>query len=95
MLSGNHFSPIWGCSTILTPGPYINLAYKLIFFVMFPFPISGDVITFDNRRVLHARSSFVLTTSEYRHFEGAYLDWDDVQARMRVIRDEMFNQEPL
>ena len=74
--------------------PY-NSGIQAYVHVLFPFPISGDVITFDNRRVLHGRSSFVLTTSEDRHLEGAYLDWDEARSRMRVIRDEMLNQQPL
>ena len=56
---------------------------------------SGDIITFDNRRVIHARSSYVVTESDNRHLEGGYLDWDEVRSRIRVLRQKIFNQKPL
>uniref|UniRef100_A0A6I8PEZ6 gamma-butyrobetaine dioxygenase n=1 Tax=Ornithorhynchus anatinus TaxID=9258 RepID=A0A6I8PEZ6_ORNAN len=36
----------------------------------------GDVITFDNWRLLHGRRSYEAGTEISRHLEGAYADWD-------------------
>ncbi|XP_072032174.1 gamma-butyrobetaine dioxygenase-like [Amphiura filiformis] len=55
----------------------------------------GDIVSFDNQRVLHGRSGFVVTETSERHLEGAYIDWDEACSRMRVIREKMLNEEPL
>ncbi|XP_072015373.1 gamma-butyrobetaine dioxygenase-like [Amphiura filiformis] len=57
--------------------------------------IEGDIVSFDNQRVLHGRSGFTVTETSTRHLEGAYIDWDEACSRMRVIREQMFNQKPL
>ena len=62
---------------------------------LFTYFFSGDIVTFDNRRVIHNRRAYVVTESDNRHLEGAYLDWDEVRSRMRVIRQKIFNQKPL
>ncbi|XP_054442223.1 gamma-butyrobetaine dioxygenase [Pteronotus mesoamericanus] len=46
----------------------------------------GDVITFDNWRLLHGRSSYEAGTEITRHLEGAYADWDVVMSRLRILR---------
>ncbi|KCV69103.1 hypothetical protein H696_04519 [Fonticula alba] len=43
---------------------------------------SGDLIVFDNRRVLHARTAFESATGE-RHLRGSYLRLDDWRAAWR------------
>lgn len=48
--------------------------------------ISGDVVTFDNSRLLHGRKSFVSNLDRVRHLEGVYLDWDEVMSRLRILR---------
>uniref|UniRef100_W5MHE9 Gamma-butyrobetaine hydroxylase 1 n=1 Tax=Lepisosteus oculatus TaxID=7918 RepID=W5MHE9_LEPOC len=45
----------------------------------------GDVVTFDNWRLLHGRRSYVSTRGTPRHLEGAYLDWDEVMSRLRIL----------
>ncbi|MDX1737334.1 MAG: trimethyllysine dioxygenase [Alphaproteobacteria bacterium] len=42
----------------------------------------GKAVVFDNWRVLHARTSF----SGLRHFAGAYLNREDYESRIRVLR---------
>uniref|UniRef100_A0A1I8FT59 TauD domain-containing protein n=1 Tax=Macrostomum lignano TaxID=282301 RepID=A0A1I8FT59_9PLAT len=37
----------------------------------------GDIVTFDNRRVLHGRNSYTVHGTAERHLEGAYLRWDE------------------
>ncbi|KAJ8333960.1 hypothetical protein SKAU_G00412790 [Synaphobranchus kaupii] len=46
----------------------------------------GDVVTFDNWRLLHGRKSYVSHPENLRHLEGAYLDWDEVMSRLRGLR---------
>ena len=44
----------------------------------------GDVMCFDNYRVLHGRSEFD-PNSGPRHLQGCYLDRDDVLSRLRTL----------
>lgn len=46
----------------------------------------GDVITFDNWRLLHGRRSYEAGTEISRHLEGAYADWDVVMSRLRILK---------
>lgn len=46
----------------------------------------GDVVTFDNWRLLHGRRSYTSVPGHARHLEGVYLDWDEVMSRLRVLR---------
>ncbi|XP_029354728.1 gamma-butyrobetaine dioxygenase [Echeneis naucrates] len=46
----------------------------------------GDLVTFDNWRLLHGRRSYVSRPDRLRHLEGAYLDWDEVMSRLRILR---------
>ncbi|SIS69218.1 TauD/TfdA family dioxygenase [Neptunomonas antarctica] len=45
---------------------------------------AGDLIVFDNRRVLHARNAFDLKTG-MRHLQGCYIDRDELLSRIRVL----------
>ncbi|KAL7833586.1 hypothetical protein AOLI_G00285460 [Acnodon oligacanthus] len=45
----------------------------------------GDLVTFDNWRLLHGRKSYA-SHGSLRHLEGAYLDWDEVMSRLRILR---------
>ncbi|MEL7461740.1 MAG: TauD/TfdA family dioxygenase [Pseudomonadota bacterium] len=44
----------------------------------------GDLVIFDNRRVLHGRAAFD-PQSGVRRLEGCYLDRDEVASRLRVL----------
>lgn len=44
----------------------------------------GDMLVFDNRRILHGRASFDPSTG-YRHLEGFYVDRVSAQSRLRVL----------
>jgi gamma-butyrobetaine dioxygenase len=46
---------------------------------------AGDLVVFDNRRVLHARTSF----SAARHLQGCYLTQDSVASRIALMRAEV------
>ncbi|MGR3512600.1 MAG: TauD/TfdA family dioxygenase [Paracoccaceae bacterium] len=46
--------------------------------------VAGDLILFDNRRMLHGRDSFD-PQSGVRRLEGCYLDRDEILSRLRVL----------
>jgi gamma-butyrobetaine dioxygenase len=43
----------------------------------------GDLVVFDNRRVLHGRSAFAVT--DRRHLQGCYADIDAVRSNVRLV----------
>ena len=45
--------------------------------------IAGDIMCFDNRRVLHGRDAF--TGSGKRHLQGVYIDRDEIMSRARAL----------
>lgn len=45
---------------------------------------AGDLVVFDNRRVLHGRDAFDPTTGE-RHLRGCYVDRTEFLSRLRVL----------
>ncbi|KAL9983474.1 hypothetical protein ACROYT_G005654 [Oculina patagonica] len=47
--------------------------------------VPGDVVTFNNSRVLHGRSAFKITEASNRYLQGFYMDWDTIYSRMRVL----------
>ncbi|MEO6651632.1 MAG: TauD/TfdA family dioxygenase [Ilumatobacteraceae bacterium] len=53
------------------------------FQIRYPFR-PGDLIGFDNRRILHGRDSF--ESGGRRHLRGCYADHDDIFSRLRVMR---------
>lgn len=63
------------CFILLTREPKFQLFYRLN---------AGDLVVFDNRRVLHARNAFDLQTGT-RHLQGCYIDRDEHLSRIRVL----------
>nr|XP_054762354.1 gamma-butyrobetaine dioxygenase-like [Lytechinus pictus] len=58
----------------------------------------GDMVIFDNRRVLHGRLGFEVHVKEgeeskKRHLEGGYLDWDGIKSKMRLLHEEIHGLE--
>lgn len=49
----------------------------------------GQMITFDNLRVLHGRTGFGQGLKGERHVQGAYLDWDEARSRIRVLKAKL------
>ena len=45
----------------------------------------GDLVGFDNRRILHGRDAFDPGAGR-RRLRGCYLDHDDLFSRLRVVR---------
>ena len=63
------------CFILLTRESRFQLFYRLN---------AGDLVVFDNRRVLHARNAFDLQTGT-RHLQGCYVDRDEHLSRIRVL----------
>lgn len=53
----------------------------------------GDLVAFDNRRVLHARTAFDASAGQ-RHLQGAYLDHDDVLSHLRTLNRRSDTRPP-
>ena len=51
--------------------------------------IPGDMITFNNSRVLHGRSAFTVQGGQSRFLRGIYLDWDIMYSLMRVLAKKL------
>ncbi len=61
------------CFSVLADSPAFKLQY--------PFE-AGDLVGFDNRRILHGREAF--SSGGARHLRGFYIDQDDVRSTARV-----------
>ncbi|XP_020805492.1 gamma-butyrobetaine dioxygenase [Drosophila serrata] len=46
----------------------------------------GDVLTFNNIRLLHGRTGYDDSERNSRYIVGAYLDWDIIYSRLRVLK---------
>jgi gamma-butyrobetaine dioxygenase len=62
---------------------FSRLAHDERFQIRYPFK-PGDVVGFDNRRVLHGRDAFDPGGGK-RHLRGCYMDHDDLYSRLRVL----------
>lgn len=49
----------------------------------------GDLVVFDNRRVLHARKSFRQEEGSERWLKGCYIEAEEVVDRIRVMRHQL------
>lgn len=49
----------------------------------------GDILTFDNIRLIHGRTGYTDESSNTRHLIGSYLDWDEIYSRLRVLRKDL------
>ena len=59
----------------LTRDPTFRLTFKLV---------AGEMIVFDNRRVLHGREAFDPSTG-FRHLHGCYVDRGEFDSRLRML----------
>jgi gamma-butyrobetaine dioxygenase len=62
---------------------FATMARDPRFQLVYPFK-PGDLVGFDNRRILHGRDTFESGGS--RHLRGSYADHDDLYSRLRVLR---------
>nr|XP_016925230.1 gamma-butyrobetaine dioxygenase [Drosophila suzukii] len=49
----------------------------------------GDVLTFNNIRLLHGRTGYDDSEQNPRYIVGAYLDWDIIYSRLRVLKKRL------
>ena len=56
-------------------------------------PKTGEMVTFNNLRVLHGRTAFGRDLKGERLVQGAYLDWDEVRSRIRVLKAKLTTDE--
>jgi len=49
---------------------------------------AGTMSAFDNRRILHGRAAFA-PNSGRRHFQGCYIEREEVESRIRVLEREL------
>lgn len=63
---------------------FSQVAHDPRFMVVTPFG-AGDLVGFDNRRVLHGRDAYDPTAGR-RRLRGCYLDHDEAYSRLRVLR---------
>ncbi|XP_033100223.1 gamma-butyrobetaine dioxygenase-like [Anneissia japonica] len=48
--------------------------------------LEGEILAVSNIRLLHGRESFTFTEDKARHIESAYLDWNEIDSRLRVLK---------
>ncbi|MXZ81740.1 MAG: hypothetical protein F4Z15_10420 [Gammaproteobacteria bacterium] len=72
---------------------FLGMTYMDHYRMIFPFA-AGDLVVFDNRRILHARKSFDPATGR-RHLQGTYVDRDDHLSMMRTIRRRRDRQQAM
>lgn len=46
----------------------------------------GDILSLDNRRVMHSRKDY---SDGARQLNGAYVDWDEIYPKIRVLRSKL------
>ena len=69
---------------------FIKMTYQPEYRMTFAYQ-PGDLVIFDNRRVLHARGEFD-PNSGHRHLQGTYIDRDDLLSTMRMLRHRQTGQ---
>lgn len=64
---------------------FVNMLHEeAIYFKTEP----GDILTFSNIRLLHGRTGYIDEGGNVRHIVGAYLDWDEIYSRLRVLKND-------
>lgn len=84
---GSHFN-----IPINQVGPWYKCMKKFVNFIYenaAMYKVSpGEMLCFDNRRLLHGRQEYQDTADNTRHIIGAYLDWDYIFSRIRVLNNK-------
>jgi gamma-butyrobetaine dioxygenase len=70
------------------PGKTVNSIYQCVYYsansYFLPWP--GDILTFDNIRMVHGRTGYTDQINNTRYIVGAYLDWDEIYSKLRVLK---------
>lgn len=51
----------------------------------------GDVLCFNNIRLLHGRTGYDDTDTNVRQLIGAFIDWDIIYSKLRVLKNAKYN----
>ena len=51
--------------------------------------VPGDMVTFNNYRVMHGRTGFTVTDEGSRFLCGIYMDWDIMYSRLRALAKKL------
>ncbi|XP_063395411.1 gamma-butyrobetaine dioxygenase [Cydia fagiglandana] len=54
---------------------------------------AGDILTFDNIRLLHGRNAYDDSSNNVRKLIGAYVDWDEIYSRWRCLKVKLENMD--
>lgn len=49
----------------------------------------GNILSFDNMRVLHGRSAYIESPGNSRCLVGVYVDWDQMFLKWRVLKKKL------
>lgn len=51
--------------------------------------ILGNILGFDNTRLVHGRVGYQDTDENKRFLIGIFLDWDEIYSQLRVLKGEL------
>lgn len=51
--------------------------------------ILGDILAFDNARLVHGRTGYQDTDGMKRFLVGNFIDWDEIYCKIRVLKREL------
>ncbi|XP_026739149.1 gamma-butyrobetaine dioxygenase-like [Trichoplusia ni] len=54
---------------------------------------AGDILTFNNIRLLHGRNAYEDSENNVRQLIGAYVDWDEIYSRLRCLKIKLNNED--
>ncbi|CAD0195042.1 unnamed protein product [Chrysodeixis includens] len=54
---------------------------------------AGDILTFNNIRLLHGRNAYEDNENNVRQLIGAYVDWDEIYSRLRCLKVKLNNED--
>ena len=56
---------------------------------------SGEMMTLNNHRVFHGRSEYQDDGDNVRVLDTAFLDWDCVHSKIRILAEEIGRESPV
>ncbi|XP_046963775.1 gamma-butyrobetaine dioxygenase [Vanessa cardui] len=54
---------------------------------------AGDILVFDNIRLLHGRNMYEDKSNNVRKLIGAYVDWDEIYSRLRCLKVKLHPED--
>ncbi len=56
---------------------------------IFDLSFAGDIVCYNNLRVLHGRTGYQVLEQGAREVEGGNLDWDELRSKRRVLATKL------